>query len=431
MIRLGFALVTYCKDLEIFEHYLLDGLLAYSSRGHTVVLCVADNDFAFDKFQNIAGFKILKISTKTLSNRHTNKRLYHALQYLNEANCDWLIKIDSDSALVNYHLDKELLAFDQNTPLQLGTYKEKEHVQGGGMILSKAAYELAKDKIKFFLNPDDSETVGPDDVLLGHALATYKIEPTSVDFIHCYWKQVKPIDWSKTCVVHSTKYPEVRVGYNMHKIKTFIEKHPINDHKLLIQLNTRELTIDQFKMFASYYLVHVKNFIPCLGYLIAKAPDYKTVTFLAQHLYEESGAGNEAHNHLNLYFDFLKSLSIEHVNIKSDSALTQSVNNIIELCSTSSFLTAFGAIGLAGETIAPVLFNPIVHYMNNILPENDVLYFKIHCQDDIRHSESFFNYAKEYFGTEDDVKLLTDGVCIYLEEISHFWDRLYYLINSK
>lgn len=203
--KLAFVIVTCRADRAMLEEFVLPGLDAYTACGHAALLVVDADDDAFDDLGDKPGFTVLRDVGQARSRHLTAGRLLLGMMHAIDEGADWVVKLDSDSALVHTTLGRELARFDCRRPLQLGTPKEVSHVQGGGMILSRAAIEHQRAALTSTLRPGGRTAQGADDVLIGDVFLQHGVLPIGVPFVHCFWKRVGPIDWGRTCIVHSTK----------------------------------------------------------------------------------------------------------------------------------------------------------------------------------------------------------------------------------
>lgn len=218
---------------------------------------------------------------------------------------------------------------------------------------------------------------------------------------------------------------------SLTELQNRIKLHPLCKHELLSLFSMKLLSLNQVKTFALGYMIHVDQFVPCLALLLARSPSLECTILLSQHLFEECGEGEIIQNHTFLYQKFLKSLNMDISTKSLDPYLANCINLIVDLCMNGPFLQAYGAIGMAGESISPILFKPIVAYFQDTQGggvHND--YFELHCALDEGHANSFLTFAEKHFSNTNDIEQIKIGSQFYLDQQLRFWNRIHEMMEQ-
>jgi pyrroloquinoline quinone (PQQ) biosynthesis protein C len=136
----------------------------------------------------------------------------------------------------------------------------------------------------------------------------------------------------------------------------------------------------------------IRDFARLYTLVAAKCESERTLTFLAETIFEETGSGLEKESHPTLFRNFLNALDVPDDTILTATS-SQTAQAVREFCRKiareDSFLAGLTLLGLGIERPLPHLFQLLLrafprHYH---LPANAVKYFAVHTVADVKHSQ--------------------------------------------
>lgn len=136
----------------------------------------------------------------------------------------------------------------------------------------------------------------------------------------------------------------------------------------------------------------VRDFAPLYLHVAARCRDERTLTFLAETLYEETGGGVEAESHPTLFRRFLRAVGAAEGELPALPA-TAAGRELHALAwrtvREGSFVEGLALVGLGIERPLPALFAMLERAFRRHLglAEADVRFFAVHTVADVKHSQ--------------------------------------------
>lgn len=136
----------------------------------------------------------------------------------------------------------------------------------------------------------------------------------------------------------------------------------------------------------------IRDFSRLYLHVAAKCSDERTLTFLAETIFEETGSGSEPDSHPTLFRNFMASLGIAPETIREHPA-TPAGRDFHDFAwatvRDSSFLAGLALVGLGIERPLPTFFAMIARAFQRDygLTDEAVRFFAVHTVADVKHSQ--------------------------------------------
>jgi pyrroloquinoline quinone (PQQ) biosynthesis protein C len=150
----------------------------------------------------------------------------------------------------------------------------------------------------------------------------------------------------------------------------------------------------------------IRDFPRLYVQVASKCDDEKTLTFLAETVFEETGGGVESESHPTLFRAFLKALEVPEHEIRERSE-TQAGRAFWEhswrMVRDGTFLEGLTYLGLGIERPLPGLFEMIARsfQQQHGLDASAVKFFKVHTVADVKHSQLAARIVSELAQTSE------------------------------
>ncbi len=176
----------------------------------------------------------------------------------------------------------------------------------------------------------------------------------------------------------------------------------------------------QARKFALLYYPHIFRTRLYQANTLGISPDENVQFCLADILYDEYGNGDKTKTHPGVYRRLLKALEVpesEYANGPIFPELSMYIDTMMRLTQSGDWLSAFAAVGVAGEWPIPEFYGKILMGMRTVpgLKEEDLELFSSHIGIDEHHSEMTREVLRPYAGTTDGQRRIREGVKINLD----------------
>ncbi len=178
------------------------------------------------------------------------------------------------------------------------------------------------------------------------------------------------------------------------QLKLIQKQHPLfsKTHLFWRDCFRGRLDRDAIRRWALDVYPLVRDFSRLYIRVAAGCESERTLTFLAETIYEETGSGRESESHPLLFRNFLKSLEVAETAIPSESK-TAAGRDLLDYTwktvQEGTFVDGLSLVGLAIERPLPNFFKMIARsFRHNFgLSEFDVQFFSVHTIADVKHSQ--------------------------------------------
>lgn len=178
------------------------------------------------------------------------------------------------------------------------------------------------------------------------------------------------------------------------ELKQIQKQHPLFQRTHAFWRNCFRGKLDQkdIRRWALEVYPLIRDFSRLYLHVAAKCESERTLTFLAETIYEETGSGQETASHPLLFRNFLRSLGVAEEDIPLDGATAASrtlLDFSWEIARTGTFVEGLSLVGLAIERPLPGFFKMIARsFQRNLgLSDLDVRFFSVHTVADVKHSQ--------------------------------------------
>lgn len=200
------------------------------------------------------------------------------------------------------------------------------------------------------------------------------------------------------------------------------KQHPLfqETHPFWKDCFRRRLELADIRRWALDVYPLIRDFSRLYIHVAAHCESERTLTFLAETIYEETGSGKESESHPTLFRHFLKSLGVPEEKIEQEST-TASGRALLEYSwrtvREGSFVEGLSLVGLGIERPLPAFFKMISRSFQAQLglTESDVRFFSLHTVADVKHSQ----LAARIISEEARTKYDQQAVAVVL---NRFWD---------
>jgi len=178
------------------------------------------------------------------------------------------------------------------------------------------------------------------------------------------------------------------------EIRLFQDQHPLFQcmHPFWRDCFRARLDIADIRRWALDVYPLIRDFSRLYVCVASKCEAERTLTFLAETIFEETGSGVEAESHPTLFRGFLKALGVSENEIRESSetrAGRELCDHSWRLVGDGTFLDGLTYLGLGIERPLPTFFQMIArsfqkHYGLEVA---DVKYFEVHTVADVKHSQ--------------------------------------------
>jgi pyrroloquinoline quinone (PQQ) biosynthesis protein C len=206
------------------------------------------------------------------------------------------------------------------------------------------------------------------------------------------------------------------------ELRAMQQQHPLfqTTHPFWNDCFRGRLSVDDLRCWGLDVYPMIRRFANFYVNVAAKCDSERTLTFLAETIFEETGSGVEAESHPTLFRNFLKALGISDDDI-SENCITEAGGACAKFCHdltrTGTFLEGIALVGVGIERTLPGFFQMLAQTFQRrySMDESAVKFFLIHTVADVKHSQIASRIVAELAETPNARKQIR-------ELLFHFWD---------
>jgi SAM-dependent methyltransferase/pyrroloquinoline quinone (PQQ) biosynthesis protein C len=163
--------------------------------------------------------------------------------------------------------------------------------------------------------------------------------------------------------------------------------------------------------------------------VVARIDDYRARFLLLRYVYSEHGNLNPEAGHVALYMRFMRGIGCPCVDVSEDDAAFRAPElrfNRFEIQDNEPLIWSLGRFA-AIEAALPGVFTKYLQGLRKVFPgidDSTIECFRIHCEQDLGHSDTLLQVASLYVRSEDDITTFADGARDLLLSLS---DMFYWM----
>jgi pyrroloquinoline quinone (PQQ) biosynthesis protein C len=208
-------------------------------------------------------------------------------------------------------------------------------------------------------------------------------------------------------------------------LRAEVAAHPAVNHMLLSRLATGPYTKEDYRSFGLQHYALVGFFTRYMEVLLMRAPTSAEKLWLAKVLVNEYGEGSDGLDHTALYRRFLTTAGVrpneEFENELCPEAF-EFVHEHLRICREEPFLVGLGALGPGHEWAIPKMFSHLIPGLRRArFEESEILYFTLHCEQDLDHGAWMTEVLAEQARTHEQQEQVRRGAVLSLEARFRFW----------
>jgi pyrroloquinoline-quinone synthase len=192
------------------------------------------------------------------------------------------------------------------------------------------------------------------------------------------------------------------------ELRQFQEQHPLFQtiHPFWRDCFRGRLELGDLRRWALDVYPLIRDFPRLYVQVASKCDAEKTLTFLAETIFEETGGGVESESHPTLFRSFLKALGVPEDEICQKSG-TKGGRDFFDhswrMVRDGTFLEGLTYLGLGIERPLPGLFEMIARsfQQQHGLEASAVKFFKVHTVADVKHSQLAARLVSELAQTNE------------------------------
>jgi pyrroloquinoline quinone (PQQ) biosynthesis protein C len=189
--------------------------------------------------------------------------------------------------------------------------------------------------------------------------------------------------------------------------------------------------LESVKRFCEALYVFCNVFHKCLFEILAKSGDEKISRDIVYNLYDEFGAGDPEHGHLELMRRLLRSIGYTDEaidDISLNPGAQEFMNEILNYCQEEATLKAIGCICIGAECNGSVYFTHIYNAFvkKACLKDADLYVLKIHAGDDIQHRDNMLALIDKYLSQPQDRLKIFEGFLASVHLFQKLWTSMAY-----
>lgn len=179
-----------------------------------------------------------------------------------------------------------------------------------------------------------------------------------------------------------------------HELRAMQQEHPLFQatHPFWNDCFRGRLSADDLRRWGLDVYPMIRRFANFYVNVAAKCDCERTLTFLAETIFEETGSGVEAESHPTLFRNFLNAIGVPDEGI-SENGVTEAgiagAKFCHDLTRNGTFLEGITLVGIGIERTLPGFFQMLARTFQRrySLDERAVKYFLIHTVADVKHSQ--------------------------------------------
>ena len=204
-----------------------------------------------------------------------------------------------------------------------------------------------------------------------------------------------------------------------------VRSHAAVNHVFLARCATTPFTREDYKVYGMQHYPLVGTFTYYLERLLLRAPDSAVKIGLAKVLVAEYGEGSGGKDHRTLYREFLTSCGVapgEEDQVALDPAVVAFIREHVRIVTREPFGVGIGAMGPGHEWAIPMMFPMLIEGLQRAgFTEEEIVYFPLHCEQDVDHAEFFRETLTRYATTDARREEVRRGMRLSLGARARFW----------
>jgi pyrroloquinoline quinone (PQQ) biosynthesis protein C len=198
--------------------------------------------------------------------------------------------------------------------------------------------------------------------------------------------------------------------------------------RYLSRLSNGALTLEQLRRFTIQYWYYCQYFPRLMAAAAANVPDDQTRDSLVRNLWEEHGKGDPTRSHRVLFLKFAAALNVEsELDQQAPYPSTEAfVQGMFNLCQSSHFLEAVGALSVGGEFYTSEQYGLILNGLErySFLSAPSLEFWRVHISMDVGHYEEMAISLSRWTESEEWRDLIRRGAHRAVDLDLVFWEGL-------
>ena len=222
-------------------------------------------------------------------------------------------------------------------------------------------------------------------------------------------------------------------------LETYARAHYALTHPYLSRMANGDFPdmLGAIRDFAHQYSFYSSHFTQYLRCVLDNLENPAHIEDLLENLEEEEGRmlpdmaldhPKAGMSHAELFNDFKRAIGVDEaykVENPAVETVTKWRKSMLVTCSSGP-AAGVGAIGFATETIVPQVYQQILTGIvsHTDMHQDDYIFFEIHAECDIQHSEDLINIASDLVHTSESRRAMRNATARILNMRSRLWDDL-------
>ena len=222
-------------------------------------------------------------------------------------------------------------------------------------------------------------------------------------------------------------------------LESYARSHYALSHPYLSRMANGEFPdmVGAIRDFAHQYSFYSSHFTEYLRRVLDNLDNPEHITDLLENLEEEEGRmlpemtldhPKAGMSHAELFSDFKRAIGVDEAYEAANPAVDTVLkwrNTMLVTCASSA-AAGVGAIGLATETVVPQVYQHILTGIvsHTDMDQDDYIFFEIHAECDIQHSEDLITIAADLANTPESRRAMRNATARILNMRSRLWDDL-------
>lgn len=212
-----------------------------------------------------------------------------------------------------------------------------------------------------------------------------------------------------------------------NNLRTFVLQHGAVNNSYLARFQSGELSVTEFRVFATQFFAFVKHFPRILATLLANTPDDAAADELAVILTSELGDGDPKRRHEYLYHKFLRSIGLapqEAAHVEWMGSTRAYIEGLAGLYGHQDYEVALGAsFGL--EHMAISMWDQLIPGIMKLkqthteLGQMNTVYWTFHRALEQQHEEAMMRALEDI--PQRAERSLQEGCALALGLLENFW----------
>lgn len=220
-----------------------------------------------------------------------------------------------------------------------------------------------------------------------------------------------------------TDHPSVALP----KLHQLMDTHRLWSNPLLKACENGELILDDYRFVFAQYYQYSKNFTRYLSALMTNCENDFFRSKLAENLWEEGGARVPEERHAEIFRNFLRrGLGVDVQGIVAEPYAELFSKEYLDFCIRSTPAATSAFLSLGTEAIVARMYEVFLAGLRKAgVPDEHLLFFKIHIECDDEHAETIEQLMASYFEEPDWYNTCLRAMNHALDLRDRFFSNLY------